>query len=546
MAITNRAKGAVRSPGWAARGKLRPAHVFGGPSEAARIIYRAGWDGSPAGLLPVSRYGQELVEELSQRKINCVCLTWSPGFSLDGDVAQWELVGRLLPLLKKKRIRPIAEISLTGCYANEMFARVPEAKGWLDRHEDRTPIAHHNKDCLQMNIKNEAWRQYLAQKVRMAAGAGFDGFYFSDALSQAADTANLVSELAALARSCRPPDADDLLIYTGTWRAEPLADTANFKFAQSAATPAFDPAGTISSNLPEWKVLFELGGREKNFACAFCDNLNGKESALAAAEALAAGGVPNDPQLPQSYVDFMLEHSELFGASDPVNVVGILVGEDETHFTRIGMLARDLGLLAMEQVQFDTIPVRSIDNFELRKYKVLSAVHLEKVAPELAEILKKFAASGGTVLCSADSDLGIQAPSDSYIAGDARATTTLGKGRAIKYSLGLKDGNLTPDLFRLWVEDLHKFGGEQPVSVEAPKGLLAVLWGKGTRRWVHLLNFRNESCNATVQLPGCGGRKIQVHSPDVAKPQLNILETGSATAKFEVKSIETYTVVAVD
>ena len=255
MASTNRVKGAGRSPAWAGRGKLRPAHVFGGPSEAARIIYRAGWDGSPAGLLPVSRYGQELVDELCRRKINCVCLTWSPGFSLDGDVPQWELVGRLLPLLKKKRIRPVAEISLTGCFANEMFPRVPESKGWVERNADRTPVAHYNKDCLQMNVKSDAWRQYLAQKLRMALGAGFDGFYFSDALSNPSDTAALISQLTALAVSCRPPDADELLIYSDAWRAEAHCCGLQFQIRsdrcqaglRSRRRDQFEPAGVESA-----------------------------------------------------------------------------------------------------------------------------------------------------------------------------------------------------------------------------------------------------------------------------------------------------------
>jgi hypothetical protein len=178
---------------------------------------------------------------------------------------------------------------------------------------------------------------------------------------------------------------------------------------------------------------------------------------------------------------------------------------------------------------------------------VLSAVHFDKISPELQAALKTFVSQqGGTVLCTAASDLGITAPSESYSAGDARAITPLGKGRAIKYTSNLKDGNLTPDMFRMWVEDLQKASGEQPISVEAQKGLLSVLWGKGTKRWIHLLNYGKEGAVATVLLPGCGGRKIQMYSPDVTKPQLNILETGNASAKFEVKGIETYAIAAVD
>ena len=94
MAQTNRAKGAVRSPAWAARSKLRLAHIRGGPAEAAAVIHRGLWDKTPAGLLPAARYGAEFVEELLKAKINAVCLTWSPGFSVEGDVPQWEVAAR--------------------------------------------------------------------------------------------------------------------------------------------------------------------------------------------------------------------------------------------------------------------------------------------------------------------------------------------------------------------------------------------------------------------------------------------------------------------
>src|SRR5947209_3354928 len=157
MASTNHVKGAVRPPAWAARGKLRLAHVRGGPAEAAALIHRGQWDKSPAGLVSAGRYGIGFPDELAAAKIGAVCVTWSPGFSLEGDVPQWELIAKILPLLKKKKIRVIAEFSLTACFASELLPRVPEARSWLERLADGKPITRGNENCLQMNVQHEGW-----------------------------------------------------------------------------------------------------------------------------------------------------------------------------------------------------------------------------------------------------------------------------------------------------------------------------------------------------------------------------------------------------
>ncbi len=112
MAVTNHPKRAEKLPAWAQRGKLRLAQVEGGPSSAAEMILLEGWDCSPAKLLITGRYGPELVEELVAKKINAVILTWSPGFSHEGDAAQREIVRALMPLLNRKKSKAIARSSL--------------------------------------------------------------------------------------------------------------------------------------------------------------------------------------------------------------------------------------------------------------------------------------------------------------------------------------------------------------------------------------------------------------------------------------------------
>src|SRR5690349_16207030 len=107
MAASNRSKGASKSPKWAQRHLLRMERVEGGPAYAAWEVLHNRWGNSPAGLLSACRYTPELADELAARHINAVCLSWSLGFSHEGDAAQWSAVAGLLPHLKKKKIRAI-------------------------------------------------------------------------------------------------------------------------------------------------------------------------------------------------------------------------------------------------------------------------------------------------------------------------------------------------------------------------------------------------------------------------------------------------------
>ena len=537
MAGTNRVKGAVRPPAWAARAKLRLAHVRGGPAEAAALIHRGQWDKAPAGLVPVGRYGIGFTDELAAAKIDAVCLTWSPGFSLEGDVPQWELIAKLLPLLKKKKIRVIAEFSLTGCFAAELLPRVPEARSWLERRSDGKPIAHANENCLQMNVQHEGWRQYLAHKVRMAAGAGFDGFFFTDVVCQPADGADFLAMLKEAAQIGRIPETDDFLFYTDSVAPDVVRAT-NIKWVASGARPPVD-AQTFGANIPGLKALFELGGRDRTMVCGIPDAATEKEARLAAAEVLACGGVCNGLRVPPRYRAFHAEHADIFAAADPVNTLAILADDEGGSFARLKSDLNLLDPLLRNAIQFDVIPISDFASFDLRKYRVLSAMHIEKAPEPLDATLKAFATHhGGAVLYS--SAVPESEGSAEPTAPAPRTETPEGKGVTIRYTLPLR-----PETKQLWLDDLHRLLQPPPVSIES--GNLAVLvWGKGTRRWVHLLNYASKPCDATIALPGCGGRKLKVLSPDEKLPELTILETGSANARFTIKNMDTYAVVEVE
>jgi hypothetical protein len=75
--------------------------------------------------------------------------------------------------------------------------------------------------------------------------------------------------------------------------------------------------------------------------------------------------------------------------------------------------------------------------------------------------------------------------------------------------------------------------------------VVALMWGKNTKRWIHMLNYRAEPSDAAILLPSCGGREITLHSPDEQQPTLNVVETGNARVAFTLNNLDSYAIVEV-
>jgi hypothetical protein len=557
MAVTNHPKVQEKPPAWATRAKLRLAHVYGGPSETAKMILFDGWNKSPEVLMLTSRYGSDLVQELTGRKINAVCLTWSPGFSHEGDAMQWELVRKLLPLLKKKKIKTIAAISLTLSFGDELFKRVPDAAKWTETGDDDKPVTHFDGKCHQMSLASEGWRHYVGHKIRAAIEAGFDGLFFDGVLAEPEEAANALRELKGLAKSLRPADAEELLFYSHTSFFSVIHEVTNAKFIRAGRKPGFADNVTLSINLPVLKLLFEDGGRDKVYSSGFyLGDLEDKEVRLALAEMWSTGGICNELKVPEHQQNFYLEHTDLF-SGDPIGTVGVLVNDAAWFQDNINACAPFCNMLALANIQFDVIPLGQIANFELRKYKVLSALHNQALSPDAVKALEMFATEhGGTILAGPETGTlnqhGLDAVKPALFqtpeGASGRIETPVGNGRVISY-LSTSDKGMDyiveEEHAAAVAEDLKKFAGEVPIEVHAPEGIIALLWGKGTRRWVHVLNYRNDVSEAEIILPGCGGRTMHIHSPDEQPPGLNVTDTGSARASFKISGLDTYAIVEV-
>jgi hypothetical protein len=561
MAVTNHPKHVEKLPAWAQRGKLRIAQVEGGPSSAAEMILLEGWDCTPAKLLISGRYGPELVDELVAKKVNAVILTWSPGFSHEGDAAQWEIVRTLLPLLKKKKIKAVARISLSSCFKSEMFPRVPEAKEWLKRSDDGEAGASGAAELKHMDTANPGWRAYLTHKAKAAIDAGFDGIFFDDYISTPAARAELQQTLTQAVSANRAPDAGALIFGCDSFGFPPLSEMGHFHSSDYGQRPGFTPTGLLQTNLEFYKLVYEAGGRDKPFSCGLATMGeiadSPKARALSAAEILSCGGILHDLNAPLDYLKFQEEIAPDWSAADPVNSIGVLFC-DISRFGGIPVGESVAALLARHNIQFDLIPVSRIQHFDLKKYGLICALTVQPISTAVASALKTFVADhGGTLMVSPftgimdETGAPREKPIPFALPADLpeRSETREGAGRLLAYAPkdDVYDAQqaFRPEAARVLIDDVRKFGTPHPIEVTAADGVVALLWGKGTRRWVHILNYRGELSDATIALPGCGGREISVASPDAQKPALTVIETGHAKAAFSVSGVETYCVVEV-
>ncbi|MFH0939651.1 MAG: alpha-amylase family protein [Planctomycetota bacterium] len=552
MAITNHARKQDKPPPWAAHGKLRLAHLPGGPSWMAVEIFSGVWERTPEELQIACRYSPALVEKLVARKFNAVCLTWSPGFSHEGDRAQWEIVRQLLTLLKKKKIHAIAQISLTTCFADEMFRRAPQAAAWLEHDSKGQPISNCNGQSLQMSVRHPGWRQYLTEKVNAAIIAGFDGIFIDDSFwPHDEETIAFICELRDRARQQRGYEAEDLLFYCDSFDAWPLSTIGNFIHYNWVERPGFNADGVLKTNIGLFKALFEAGGRDKPFASGAMlvtdEATDIKCQKLLLAETIANGGVCHNFAL-NHYQSFLAEHHALFSATDPINQIGLLFSDETADL--ISCCEFGATALARHNIQFDVIPTRGIEHFDLNKYKLIYAFHLQAGSVSVVERLQAFVSHGGALLVGPNSDSmdehqQIQPRSEIFTLSEPlndnlSHATPLGAGHIIQYAP--RDG--AESLWQL-LEAARRYGGETHIEVQAPTGVVALLWGKGTQRWAHVINYCEETSEATITMPGCGGRKLRVYSPDEPAPTLRVLETGSACAAFTLSNIETYAIVEV-
>lgn len=658
MALGNRVKGTSKPPRWMTRGRARNYSSYVGPAEMGKALFSGRWNFSPRQLYEVARgYEPErFLPRVVEARATHTILVWSPGFSHEGDRAQWEILRTLVPKLKRKRVHPVAYLSLTNCFRKELFPKVPEAREWLQQNAHGGPVPYDFADYgdeeparYLMCVNRREWREYLKEKVLAAVEAGFDGLFFDNLFSRCFcpvcregfrrytekvygrpyetplvdekakveasgagrglelvsdfselrgekafllhalnlyrmnSTAGFLRELRDAAEAARAAASrateenggkkksggkkeEPLLFYFNAHERWPLNEVGNAVLSEDAVRPGFSADGRrLITNVGLWKYLFEDGGRDKPF-----ENGLGRATIVpntprsrrqAWAEQVACGGTPLDwdnNRVPADCVEFHVAHPGLFVKTDPVNACGVVVREQ-------GFLAEKnaaFTLLARRNIQFDVLPYEQLARFPLKRYRVLYLRDLEFMSDQAADEFRRFVRGGGTLIATGRTGMG----QDDFRLREQGALAELfgaewepelkgrfekevGKGRTIFYPRRLEEaweeGGEVEET-ESFSADLRRGLGEPEIEVEAPDGLCAFLWGKGTRRVVHLVNLRPEQvAEVKIALPHCGGRKFTVHSPDRPAPTLEVLESGHARSVFVVRRLDVYAVVEI-
>jgi hypothetical protein len=556
MAASNRTKGAEKSPKWAQRASLRLAYIPGGPARAAENILQNTWDKSPLGLLPACRYSIELADELAARHINAVCLSWSIGFSHEGDAAQWSVVAALLPHLRKKKIRVLAEVALDKVYLEELSAKLPAASEWV--HQPQTDeyrkLQGPNAAAVSiLKLQQPEWRAYLEEKVRAGLKAGLDGFFFTSAGSDNPAVLAVVERLREIIAG--EPNAQEIAVYTNVCGDSRFNAVCNIKWDPACMRPRVEN-GELISNLPLWKLYFEDGGRDKSFAAGFLEgSMQDRLAQRAAAEVLAGGGAPSGLHLPENLLAFHAENEHLFHGDPRGGLAVLMEGAGALYGAKVSTDPLCAALLR-NSVQFDVLPITQLKVSGLRRYNAASAIHLAHLSAETIDQLHGFVArQGGTLFVSPGTGTrtaqGDPCEPPAFLLvdddGNERVEKPVGKGKVVVLPPPLQGflGSPQKEFGPALIEEIRSAAPVE-IRVESSADMTALLWGKGTARWIHVINYGDQPADVTVGLPGCGGRKAEVYSPDEKKPAFELQDSGSGLVKFTLKSLDVYAVVAVE
>jgi len=179
-------------PRWARPGRFRYARIDGGPMEVAKGIL-SGWYYMPhpdSIYACANFYNDQTIDLLDQACINWIWVTWSAGFSLQTEELQRRILGPFIAKCHRKGIRVSAYHSLTNMFWEDMFAREPRSKGWIQVDESGNPVpygaayyvgaATRYLACLN----NRGWQGYLKRRVDLALEAGVDAISYDNLFTE--------------------------------------------------------------------------------------------------------------------------------------------------------------------------------------------------------------------------------------------------------------------------------------------------------------------------------------------------------------------------
>jgi hypothetical protein len=611
-------------PAWARRGCFREAGFYEGPAEMAKAILSGRWDFTPGQLYKrVKDYDDgRLIDWAKKNHVTMLRLVWSPGFSHQGDQAQWDIMRRQIQKAHRKGIKLIAYLSVTNSFWQEMFAAEPASKGWKQINYDGQDVPYMAATYsglvtrVLMCVNQPPWRDYIKYKITKALEAGADGLFFDNLFSKCycpicrarfgdyteklygrrqemplpegaahgpkdesnktgievvADSdrsrsemrsslslacsqfwnnsvADYMNELWQHARSVKP----DVVFYPNGHERWPLNVPCNFKLSEDQQPCTWSENGAMWTNVALWKYFYEDGGREKPAT-------NGADGKTMWSEILAFGCDP----IREVDAEWNAWHAKVgkrvYGGAQPAGRVGLLM----RSLSPLAEKSPAVTLLARKNLQFDVIVYEMmLDRYDLSRYEVLLANDVRFVSDAVCEKIREFVRKGGTLIATGQTSLFTEQwePRGDYALADlfgvscqpglgGRYEKTVGKGRVIFYPQSVQDAavqNTSAALLEQWLADVAAVQKRPALKVEAPDGVLASIWQKGSKRIVHLVNYRGQPVRAVkVVVPGVKAAKVELLGPEGGDLAAKDVEAGSEGVRFTVPQVGVYVVAIV-
>jgi len=361
--------------------------------------------------------------------------------------------------------------------------------------------------------------------------------------------ADFLRELWEMARSIKP----DVVFRHNAHERWPMNLYCNFKSSEDSTPPRWHPDGDMWSNVALWKYLYEDGGREKPF-------FNAVRSKLEWAEILAFGGEPRSVVDP-AYQNWHRKYAaRLYADVQPAGRVGLLM----RSLQPIPLKAPLCTLLARKNVQFDIVIYEMLaERYDLSRYEMLLANDVRFMSDEACDLIRRFVRDGGTLIATGETSLFTEhwQRRNDYALADlfgvsfrpdlhGRYERQIGKGRVVFYPQSVQDAAADGRLDGVvtqWLADVVSLQRRPVLRMDGPDGLLASIFVRGRRQFVHLVNFRDEPVRAVrINLPDCRSKRVVLLSPD-AGVDLTVqdLQVTADGLTFTVPEVAIYTVACV-
>jgi hypothetical protein len=171
-------------PDWARPGAFRYLRLDGGPAaaEKARLSewpFTAQQCETLAGLYTVHR--QRVLKLLAEAHVNWVWLTWSVGFSWEGEAQQRRQCAEMMAACKAHGIHVTAYMTGNNMFWHEMFRNDLRTVNWLRRDEAGLPITYFGKaERFLAQMDHPEWIALQKRRLKAAVEAGAEAFFFDN------------------------------------------------------------------------------------------------------------------------------------------------------------------------------------------------------------------------------------------------------------------------------------------------------------------------------------------------------------------------------